>query len=191
MKRIGWVASSAAALSMTAAVVLAQDNRVTVPFSDPSRPGTVEVNLFQGSITVRGSSGRDVVVTTEDTIVTAREGREVTVPQRPEAAGLRRLTQRTGVRIEEANNVMSIGSGRFMGGEDVEIQVPARTNLNLSTFNGDVISVEGVEGDLEVTSTNGEIRLRDVAGTVVAHAMNGDMRVTLRQVSPDKPMSFT
>jgi DUF4097 and DUF4098 domain-containing protein YvlB len=30
-----------------------------------------------------------------------------------------------------------------------------------------------------------------VAGAVVAHAMNGDMRVTLRRVTPDKPMSFT
>ena len=192
MKGIGFAAASAAWM-MATALILAQgdENRVTVPFSDPSRPGTVQVNLFQGSIRVTVSTGRDVVVTTDDPIVTTREGREVTVPQRPEAAGLRRLTQRTGVRIEESNNVMTIGSGRFMGGEDVRIQVPARTNLNLSTFNGDVISVEGVEGDLEVTSTNGEIRLRDVAGTVVAHAMNGDMRVTLRQVSPDKPMSFT
>jgi len=101
------------------------------------------------------------------------------------------LTQRTGVRIEEANNVMSVASGRFMGGEDVQIQVPLRTNLNLSTFNGDVISVEGVEGEIEVTSTNGDIMLRNVAGTVVAHAMNGDMHVTLRQATPDKPMSFT
>ena len=136
-------------------------------------------------------TGKEVVVTTDDTIVTARDGRETTVPPKPEAAGLRRLTQRNGVRIEEENNVMTIGSGRFMGGEDVVIQVPVRTNLNLSTFNGDEIRVDGVEGEIEVTSTNGEIMLRDVAGTVVAHAMNGDMRVTLRQVTPDKPMSFT
>ena len=75
-------------------------------------------------------------MTTDDTIVTARDGRETTVPPKPETAGLRRLTQRIGVRIEEENNVMTISSGRFMGGEDVAIQVPARTNLSLSAFNG-------------------------------------------------------
>jgi hypothetical protein len=197
MTRNALAVASAAAWSVATALVVAQGdgNRVSVPFSDPSRPGTVQVNLFHGSIRVTASNGREVVVTTDDPIVTARDGREAAVPQPPEAAGLRRLTQRNGVRIEEANNVMTIGSGRFMGrftgDESVQIEVPARTNLNLSTVSGNMISVEGVEGEIEATSMAGDIRLRDVAGTVVAHAMSGDMFVWLRQVLPDKPMSFT
>jgi hypothetical protein len=193
MKRIGFVAASASAWMMTTAVVLAQGdgNRVAVPFSDPSRPGTVRVNLILGGIRVTASTGKDVVVITDDTIVTTREGRGITVPQRPETAGLRRLTPRSGLRIEEQNNVMSISSGRYMGGEHVTIQVPVRTNLNLSTVNGAGIRVEGIDGEIEVTSVNGGIQLSDVAGTVVAHATNGTVRVTLRQVTPEKPMSFT
>jgi putative adhesin len=193
MKRIGFVAASASAWMMTTAVVLTQGdgNRVAVPFSDPSRPGTVKVNLILGGIRVTASTGKDVVVITDDTIVTTREGRGITVPQRPETAGLRRLTPRSGLRIEEQNNVMSISSGRYMGGEHVTIQVPVRTNLNLSTVNGAGIRVEGIDGEIEVTSVNGEIQLTDVAGTVVAHATNGTVRVTLRQVTPEKPMSFT
>ena len=185
------LAIAPAALLLSSAAVSAQDaNRVTVPFSDPSRPGTVKVNQFQGSIRVTATTGREVIVTTDDTITTARQGREVTVPEKPEVAGLRRLTQRSGLRIEEDNNVISIGSGRFMNGEDVRIQVPARTNLNLTAFN-DEITVEGIEGVIEVNSMNGEITLTNVAGSVVAHATNGDVHVTLRQVTVDKPMSFT
>jgi len=185
------IAIAPAALLLSSAAVSAQDaNRVSVPFSDPSRPGTVKVNQFQGSIRVTATTGREVIVTTDDTITTARQGREVTVPEKPEVAGLRRLTQRSGLRIEEDNNVISIGSGRFMNGEDVRIQVPARTNLNLTAFN-DEITVEGIEGVIEVNSMNGEITLTNVAGSVVAHATNGDVRVTLRQVTADKPMSFT
>jgi hypothetical protein len=86
---------------------------------------------------------------------------------------------------------MSIGSGRFMDGEPVTIQVPARTNLSLSAVNGAGIRVEGVDGEIEVKSVNGEIQLTDVSGTVVAHATNGNVRATLRQVTPEKPMSFT
>ena len=193
MKGIRFVAAWATASMMATAFVLAQGdgNRVTVPFSDPSRPGTVKVGLFQGGIRVRPASGREVIVRTDDSIVTMRDGRETTVPQRPETAGLRRLTQRSGLRIEEENNMMRITSGRFMDREDVEIQVPPRTDLILSTVNGDAIVVEGIEGAIEVTTVKGEIRLTDVTGTVVAHATNGNVRVALRQVTPEKPMSFT
>lgn len=182
-----------AASLLAGASILAQSdgNRLAVPFSDPSRPGTIKVSLFNGGITVRASTGREVIVTTDDAIVSTREGREISVPQRPEIAGLRRLTQRSGLRIEEENNVMTIGSGRAMSGDDVTIQAPAKTNLILSTVNGDDVIVEGVDGAIEVTTVNAEIRLTNVAGTVVAHATNGNVRATLRQVTPGKPMAFT
>lgn len=193
MKCIGPVAVSATVWMMTTAFAVAQGdgNRVTVPFSDPSRPGTVKVNLFQGSIRVTATAGKEVVVITDDTVATARDGRDGTGPQKPETAGLRRLSQRAGLRIDEQNNVISIGSGRIMDGKPVTIQVPARTNLNLSAVSGAGIRVEGVEGEIEVKSVNGEIQLTDIAGTVVAHATNGNVRATLRQVTPEKPLSFT
>jgi putative adhesin len=193
MRRIRFVAASATAWIMTIAFVLAQGdgNRVAVAFSDPSRPGTVKVDLFHGGIRVRPADSREVIVRTDDPIVTTRDGRETPVPQKPETAGLRRLTQRSGLWIEEENNMMRVSTRRFMDGKDVELQVPARTNLILSTVNGEAIVVEGIEAAIEVTSVNGEIRLTDVSGTVVANATNGNVRVTLRQVTPEKPMSFT
>jgi hypothetical protein len=49
----------------TGTMALAQEGKVdraTVPFSDPSVPGTVKVSLFRGGITVTGYSGREVTV---------------------------------------------------------------------------------------------------------------------------------
>ena len=42
----------------------AQQNRdrITVPFSDPSRPGTVKVRLIQGGVTVKAADVKEVVV---------------------------------------------------------------------------------------------------------------------------------
>ena len=37
-------------------------DQVTVPLSDPSRPGLIDVSLVQGSITVRGTNRKDVLV---------------------------------------------------------------------------------------------------------------------------------
>ena len=189
MKRTGFLAVSVGTLLMTNAFIQAQSdtNRLTVPFSDPSRPGTVNVSLFQGGISVRASTGRDVIVTSDD-------GRGVTNSREQpsgKGSGLRRLSQPAGLVVTEENNVMNISSGRRLNGGDVEIQVPARTNLKLSTVNGDEIIVERIEGDIEVTAVNGSITLTDVSGAAVVHSTNGEVKVTLRQVTPEKPMSFT
>ena len=55
MKRTGFVTVLGGTLLTVftgAAIVQAQSdtNRLTVPFSDPSRPGTVNVSVFQGGI---------------------------------------------------------------------------------------------------------------------------------------------
>jgi len=188
MKRSVFVAVSVGAVMMTGAFVEAQSdtNRLTVPFSDPARPGSVNVSLFQGGITVRAGSGRDVIVTSSDARVT--NSRE---QPSGKGAGLRRLSQPAGLAVTEENNVMTISSGRLMRGSDVELQVPARTNLKLSTVNGEQILVERIDGDIEVTAVNGSIMLTDVAGAAVVHSTNGEVKVTLRQVTPQKPMSFT
>jgi hypothetical protein len=186
MRQARVIVASGAAVLLWSAVAAAQGdaNRITVPFSDASRPGTVIVSLFSGSITVRASTDREVTVVSDG----VQESRETS----GKAAGLRRLGRPAGLSITEENNVITIGSGRIFGdGDDVEVQVPARTNLKLSTVNGDGVLVERIEGDIEVTSVNGGIKLTDVAGTVVAHATNGDVQVTIRQATPDKPMSFT
>ena len=86
---------------------------MTVPFSDPSRPGTVKVNQFQGGI------HRDRLDRTRGHRVDRRHDRDDESGPRgdgagkTEVAGLRRLRQPSGLRIEEENNVMTIGSGRF------------------------------------------------------------------------------
>jgi hypothetical protein len=174
------------AVLMMSALVLGQDNpdRLTVQFSDPSRPGTLKASLLLGAITVKASSARDVIVVTHPRNLIRRD-------QPAASSGLRRLGQPAGLTVEEENNVMSIGVGRLGNRADLEIQVPAKTNLRLNTVNGGQTAIEGVEGDIEVTSVNGSINLTDVGGSVVAHATNGKVLATLKQVVADKPMSFT
>ena len=185
----------------------ATGNQVTVPFSDPSRPGTVKVNVLTGSITVRVGSGRDVIVNTvddgrdrDDDKERERERERNRAQSRPgsasassddRTAGLKRLTQPSGVNITEENNLVSISAPAILGSVNVSIQVPAATNLVLRAVNGGEVSVTGVAGSIEVNNVNGRIRLTDVGGPVIAHATNGDVFATLRQLPAGKPMSFT
>ena len=57
--------------------------------------------------------------------------------------------------------------------------------------NGGDITVENVTGEIEVNNTNGGVRLVNVAGSVIAHALNQNVEVTMTKATPDKSMSFT
>ena len=77
-------------------------DQVTVPLSDPSRPGLIDVSLVQGSITVRGANRKDVLVIARGE--TDRPSRRYD----PDATGMRRIPQTAGFRItEDANRSVS------------------------------------------------------------------------------------
>jgi hypothetical protein len=172
-------------LGATAAGQQPAADQVTVPLSEPSRPGLIDVSLVQGSITVRGTNRKDVLVTVRS---------EADRPSRrndPDATGMRRIPQTAGFRITEDANRVKVSSDSHHRSINFEIEVPSRTNLKLSTVNDGNILVEGVEGELTVNNTNGGITLNNVAGTVKAGTTNGDLRATLTRVTDAKEMAFT
>jgi hypothetical protein len=181
--------------------------QVTVPLSDPSRPATLRVNLMWGGVTIRGSNRKDVLIEAQSAterrgrglvytdggglIVLGGRGRGVGRGDSSDTTGLRRLTQPGGFTIEENNNEIVLASGWNNRGLDFTIEMPARANLKLSTLNAGPIVVENIDGDIEVNNQNESITLTNVAGSVVANAHNGRLKVEMTRVSPDKPMAFT
>lgn len=167
----------------------ASTGKITVPLSDPSRPGTLKVRLLSGDINIRVGSTRDILINATgrnaDRVETNRSRRQ------PDGAnGLRRLTQSPGISAQEEDNVVSVQS-RLFDDLRIDIEVPARTNLQLNLVNGGAIRVERVEGELEVNNINGDVTLTDVAGTVLAHSVNGKVVATVRQSDAQRPMAFT
>ena len=165
----------------------ASAEQVTVPLSDPARPGLIDVSLVHGSITVRGTNRKDVLVTARPETDTDRRSRR----SDPDATGLRRIPQSAGFRITEESNRVKVSADSPNRQITFEIEAPMRTNLKLSTVNGGEILVENVDGELTVSNTNGGITLNSVAGSVVAGTTNGNVRATLTRVTAQKEMAFT
>ena len=163
----------------------ASADQVTVPLSDPSRPGLIDVSLVQGSITVRGTNRKDVLVIARPE--TDRPSRRYD----PDATGMRRIPQSAGFRISEDANRIKVASDSPNRSITFEIEAPARTNLRLHAVNGGEILVENIEGDLDISNVNGGITLNGVAGTVNAGTTNGGVRASLTRVTADKQMAFT
>jgi Putative adhesin len=177
-----------AALVLTSPGVAAQQaavDRVTVPLSDPARPALIDVSLVHGSITVRGTNRKDVGVVAHPEADRPRRRMDAN------AEGLRRIPQSAGFRITEEANRVRVSSDSPNRSVNFEIEVPARSNLKLSTVNGGEILVENVEGELEVSNTNGGITLNGVAGAVTAGTTNGNVRATLTRVTAQREMAFT
>lgn len=159
--------------------------RISVPLTDPGRPASLKVATVAGSITVEGYAGKEIAID-----VSSRdepEGRP-----RHGAEGMRRIPNHgMGLSVDEENNVVRVEARGPEQGGDLHIQVPFHTSLHLSAVNGGAIRVSGVEGEIELSHVNGAIDARDVSGSVVAHTTNGDIKVALRRVVPDKPMAFS
>ncbi len=172
-----------AAAAMAAVAQEASPERVTAPFSDPSRPKTVKISLINGGIAVKGYAGKEVII----------EGRGVVARHQGEApAGMHRIdVGGPGLQVEESENTMTIGTGRPGNSGQINLQVPFDTSLKLRTVNGGNIVVDGVAGDLDIDNTNGGVTLTHISGSVVAHALNGRMLVAMDKLTPNKPMSFS
>ncbi len=177
----------AASLALGIGGAFAQDqDKVTVPFRDASKPRVVNIETFNGSITVRAYSGNDVVVESSGRF-TPRRSRSENIPPGMHQIG----TGRTGLDITEENNVVNIRAGMMGGGGDITVQVPTQTSLKLRSLAGGKIVVEGVSGEIDAQNMNGSVTLTNVSGSVLANSMNGKVTVSLDRVTPNKAMSFS
>lgn len=176
------------AVSVAGARQQSDIDRVTVPLTDASRPALIDVSLVQGSITVRGTSRKDV-------LVTARPDADDDRPRRrrfdADTGGLRRIPQTAGFRITEEANRVKVSADSPNRRVTFELEVPSRANLKLSTVNDGEILVENIDGELTVHNTNGGITLNNVSGAVIAGTTNGDVRATMARITAQKEMAFT
>ena len=179
-----------AALACVALLVSGISGRaeeIRVAWTDPSKPGTVAIDLLNGQIKVEGYDGKDVLIDS------AGEGsqRKQRTPTRGNRAGLRRIGGSSGdVSVEEQNNVLRVSMTPNSEAK-ISLRVPVNTSLKLSCVNCDDMIVNNISGELELKNINGGIKAKNISGSVVAHSLNDDVEVSLRGVTPGKAMSFS
>jgi hypothetical protein len=173
------------------AMLAAQDpalppQRITLPFSEPSRPKSLSVNIPMGSVTVTGYDGSDAVIE----YAGRGNGPRHKARQDDLPPGMHRLDEPTNaVEATQENNVVRVKGGSW-DRLDIQIKVPKQTMLDLKTMNGS-IAVEGISGEMAIDAMNGHINVQDASGPVVAHSMNGRITASLAQISAAKASSFS
>jgi DUF4097 and DUF4098 domain-containing protein YvlB len=160
-------------------------DRVGVKLSDPSRPAMVRAHLLNGSITVKGYDGNEVIVEAR------ARGRESSEDSEREGS-LKRIPQTaTGLSVDAENNEVMVRVDDLQKAVDLTITVPRHTSLSLHSVNDGNIVVSDVEGEFDINNVNGAVTLNHVSGSAVAHALNGRVQATFTRVDPQKSMAFS
>jgi hypothetical protein len=175
------IATTLATFFLSAAC--AEEAPTTAKFSDPGKPGTLKVILAHGNLRISGGDVTDVSVRSDSKVV-----------NRPRKDGLRTLTSSSSFMLNEKDNVVTLDAmadGWGGGSSDFRVTVPRNTSVVVqSGWGGDIVCTN-IAGDIDIKSSNGEIRLDDVAGGVAVETMNGEIRANVRELHADKPLSFT
>jgi DUF4097 and DUF4098 domain-containing protein YvlB len=161
-------------------------DRVTVPFSDASKPRMMVVTLINGGMTIRGYDGKDAIIEGRGGSESRHRSRSSNPPD-----GMHRIDNNSfGLDVTEDSNTITVKGG-IMRSADLTIQVPTQTSLRVRTMNGGSIVIENVAGEIDAQNMNGSVTITNAAGSVLANSMNGKINVSLNRVTPNKTMSFS
>jgi hypothetical protein len=164
--------------------------QLTVPLSDPNKPGSLNVGLINGSIHIIGYTGKEVVI---DGVSEAGTNKKKDNKPDELANGMKRISTRDDFDItaEEKNNSVKVSTSSMKRSINLTIKVPQQFSLKVSTINNGDIVIENVNGEFEVNNVNGPITLTNIAGSAVANSVNGNLKATFRTVNSEAPMAFS
>jgi len=193
MKTKSYILGLAGVLLITLGLILlsapllhAQSNEFKIPLTDPNKKGKVKVHLNAGSITIKGTARKDVLVKYVDRDKETDDEHEKTKD------GLRRVGG-GGLDLEfsESNNTVKIESGSWNNHIDLEIEVPTTVDLDVHTYNDGDVMISNIQGALELDDYNGSITATSISGSVIATSYNGEIKVTFDKVTDGAPMSYS
>ena len=161
--------------------------QLTIPLSNPTKEGKLNVSLVTGSIKVIGYAGKEVII---DAISVERDNKK---SSKESIDGMKKISTNDGFELtaKEKNNTVNVGVYMVNMPINLTIKVPQKFSLKVSTVNNGDISVENVNGNLEISNINGFIKMKNIAGSVVANTINQDIIVNFTEVTPNTPMAFT
>jgi DUF4097 and DUF4098 domain-containing protein YvlB len=95
------------------------------------------------------------------------------------------------LEVTENSNSIKISSGSWNNAINLEIEVPTGVDMQVHTYNDGVLTIQNIQGELELSNYNGEIYAYNISGSVVATSYNGEIKVTFDKITDGAPMSFS
>ena len=166
----------------------AQNNekQLVVPLTTPGKAYKLDVGLVDGSITVTGYVGKDIIIDVQND-----DDKKGGVRERSDGMRVLSAGNKAEINAQESNNTVTV-SGNVGKTIHLIVKIPQNdVTLNLHTVNNGNIIASNISGELEVTNVNGFIKLTNISGSVVANTVNGMVLVTFKGIDPKAAMAFS
>jgi DUF4097 and DUF4098 domain-containing protein YvlB len=174
----------------------------TVPLSDPSKRSKIRVHLNSGSIIVKGTARKDILVTYDTEVDRDKDDHDIDIDididhdddddREKSREGLKKISGATlDLEVTENQNNVVIKSDSWNNEMDVTVEVPSGADIQMHTYNNGDLVVQNIQGIVELTNYNGEITAQNISGSVIATTYNGEIKVSFDKVTENTPMSFT
>lgn len=165
------------------------EGEFTIPLTDQGKRGMLIAQLNTGSITVKGSQRKDVLIKYMQPDAEAHRHKE---KEDESKEGLKRISSGTmDLDASENSNVVKIGSDSWSNTMNLIIEVPSGFDMKVKAYNDGDIVISDIQGEVEITNYNGEITARNISGSVVASTYNGDIKITFDKLTEGTPMSYS
>lgn len=163
------------------------EGEFAIPLSDPGKRGKLIAQLNTGSITVKGTQRKDVLI--KYLVVESNKDKN-----KGDAAkdGLKRISSGTmDLDASENSNTVRVGSDSWNNTMDLTIEVPSGFDMKVKAYNDGDIIISDVQGEVEITNYNGEITAKNISGSAIASTYNGDITITFDKLTEGTPMSYS
>lgn len=176
--------------------MFAQDmkQRLVVPLSSPNKTGMLKINLVNGSISVSGYDGKEVIVEASARQTVNKDCADCPDEKKDDTNknGMTRIPNlNLGLEITEDDNLIKVNSESWKRAIDLEVKVPYNFSVSLETVNNGKITITNINGEIEASNVNGGVTLTDVSGSGIVNTVNGKIIANFKKVVANTPMSFT
>ncbi|MGB4972221.1 MAG: DUF4097 family beta strand repeat-containing protein [Cyclobacteriaceae bacterium] len=163
------------------------EGEFSVPLTDPGKRGKLIAQLNTGSITVKGTQRKDVLI--KYMMVESHKHKDNGGGTKD---GLKRISSGTmDLDASENSNVVKVGSDSWSNTMNLIIEVPSGFDMKVKAYNDGDILITDIQGEVEITNYNGEITARNISGSAVASTYNGDIKITFDKLTEGTPMSYS
>lgn len=201
-KQISWIILL---LAMLPALLIAQSkdrDQQSVALSSPGRPFKLNMNLAGGSVNINTYDGKELRITAsieKNSNGNAGGGKNQNVNINTNTnvnvnsgAASNNANKNKLLKVLQNNNEVVINQLNQNKALNVEISLPkTRTALNLSLSGRNNVNVDGVAGEIEVTSADGPVTLKNISGSAVITTINGNIIASFTNVNAKAPMAFS
>lgn len=180
-------------MMLISAALKAQDSgEFTVPFSNPAGPMKLVVDIKTGSIKVKGTARKDVLVKySSEKDEDGDDDHDRDHDRKSNRDGLKKISSGTmNLEASEYQNTVKVTSDNWSAKIEVTVEVPSTINMKVKTYNDGDLDINNVTGTVELINYNGAITATAISGTVVAETYNGDIKIAYDKLTPDTPLSY-